>query len=275
MLIDQIKCNHLDKPLEFIKNIHGDEISYLNARSAWKCPDCGKIIFRSWIYEEEEISTYKDYIFHVGDKVETIDKKTGYIKRICHCDACKLRGFDELMVSWDDNSDDYYITGYQAKNNFPNFKKIGKYTFNHNKENKIEKLNKEHPLIYTNETTGLKYTAKHWDGKQFNALTIGSDIIDKINKLIDVVNDLQESAHAKKILEENNIDIIELEKELAELNIFIRNADGSYKFVHEVMRDICLAFRKFRLNESEKNYQIKKNYILSLLVGNQLKYELM
>ena len=57
MLLDQIKCNHLDKPLEFIRNIHGDEINHLNARSIWKCPDCGKIILRSQLYEK--IKPYK------------------------------------------------------------------------------------------------------------------------------------------------------------------------------------------------------------------------
>ena len=138
MLLDQIKCNHLDKPLEFIRNIHGDEINYLNARSIWKCPDCGKIILRSQLYEK--IKPYKK--------------------------------------------------------------------------------------IYSKE------------------------------------------------YEENNMDIAELEKEFAKLGILIKNEDGTYKFVEEIMQDICLALRKIRQNESEQDYKIKKDYILNLLVGEQLKNEL-
>ena len=85
--------------------------------------------------------------------------------------------------------------------------------------------------------------------------------------------------HIKKIYskeyEENNMDIAELEKEFAKLGILIKNEDGTYKFVEEIMQDICLALRKIRQNESEQDYKIKKDYILNLLVGERLKNELM
>lgn len=73
MLIDQIKCNHLDKPLKFIKNIHGDEINHLNARSVWKCLDCGKIIMRSLPYEK--IEQYRVLDLQKENKIEKLKKE--------------------------------------------------------------------------------------------------------------------------------------------------------------------------------------------------------
>ena len=51
-------CKHLDKPLEFVRNITGDEINLAGGkRSVWRCPDCGKLQVRraseSEIYEYE------------------------------------------------------------------------------------------------------------------------------------------------------------------------------------------------------------------------------
>lgn len=49
-LIKRIRCKH--DSLEFIRNVHGDEINYLSnykrtVRSIWKCKKCGKIIYSS------------------------------------------------------------------------------------------------------------------------------------------------------------------------------------------------------------------------------------
>lgn len=50
-------CNHLDKPLEFVQNITGDEINMANGnRSVWKCPDCRKLIYRSIPFQQGEVS---------------------------------------------------------------------------------------------------------------------------------------------------------------------------------------------------------------------------
>lgn len=84
------------------------------------------------------------------------------------------------------------------------------------------------------------------------------------------------SKHSKKIPEENNMDVIKLEKEFAKLGILIRNEeDGTYRFIGEILKDICFALKKIHQNESEQDYKIKKDYILNLLVGEQLKNELM
>lgn len=172
MLLEQIKCSHLDKPLEFIKNIHGDEINHLNARSIWKCPDCGRIIFRSWVYKEK-------------------------------------------------------------------------------------KLSKE---IHSKEYNEILESVKKWPEWKIRYCN----------------NYILISKHSKKISEKNNMDIIELEKEFAKFGILIRNEeDGTYRFVGEILKDICSVLRKIRKNESEQDYKIKKDYILNLLVGEQLKNELM
>lgn len=50
-------CRHLDKPLEFIRNIHGDEINYSGGkRSLWKCPICGQEIYRSEEFDQGSVS---------------------------------------------------------------------------------------------------------------------------------------------------------------------------------------------------------------------------
>lgn len=50
-------CKHLDNPLLFVRNIMGDEINMFNgARSIWKCPDCGKLIFRPYVFIQGEVS---------------------------------------------------------------------------------------------------------------------------------------------------------------------------------------------------------------------------
>lgn len=72
------------------------------------------------------------------------------------------------------------------------------------------------------------------------------------------------------------MNIIKLEKEFVKFGIQFRNEkDGTYRFAGEVLKDICSVLRKIRQNESEQNYKIKKDYILNLLVGEQLKNELM
>lgn len=51
------RCNHLQKPLMFIKNIHGDMIYHFGGkRSLWKCPVCGKEILRDELYYPGEVS---------------------------------------------------------------------------------------------------------------------------------------------------------------------------------------------------------------------------
>lgn len=50
-------CKHLDNPLEFVRNISGDETNCANGkRSVWKCTDCGKIIMRTKPFIQGKVS---------------------------------------------------------------------------------------------------------------------------------------------------------------------------------------------------------------------------
>ena len=50
-------CKHLDKPLEFVQNITGDPANMAGGkRSVWKCPDCGKIIYRQAPFIQGQVS---------------------------------------------------------------------------------------------------------------------------------------------------------------------------------------------------------------------------
>lgn len=49
-------CNHSKHNHTFIRNIHGDEINQLNARSIWKCNNCHKIIYKDTLHDSGSIS---------------------------------------------------------------------------------------------------------------------------------------------------------------------------------------------------------------------------
>lgn len=46
-------CTHKNTHI-FVRNIYGDEINYRNgARSEWRCPDCGRHIFKGRLNPNE------------------------------------------------------------------------------------------------------------------------------------------------------------------------------------------------------------------------------
>ena len=53
--LKKLFCNHNTK-LIFIRNIYGDEINQLNARSIWRCSDCNKLIYKNILYDTGKIS---------------------------------------------------------------------------------------------------------------------------------------------------------------------------------------------------------------------------
>lgn len=115
------------------------------------------------------------YEFHVGDYVEDVTGRIGYINSICQCKRCKERGFYELCVMYN-NGDCDYITVYeyeQYEQGFPNYNRIGKYDFTKKDNNKIE------PLI----------------GKQANDYCNNELMWNKINEIIEVVNRLEEKVN--------------------------------------------------------------------------------
>ena len=71
-----------------------------------------------------------DYKFNVGDEVITTEGERGKITYICECNRCKSRGFCELIWVKDGDTEEHYITNYQAETGFMRFYRIGSYRFN-------------------------------------------------------------------------------------------------------------------------------------------------
>lgn len=129
------------------------------------------------------------YNFRVGDYVEDVTGRTGYISSFCNCKFCKERGFYEPHVIYS-NGDFDYITIYEYEKGFPSYKRIGRYEFtekNDDKKNddKIEPLCEEYiksfPICNPITTE---------NGLDWHSVDIG-DISKKINELVDAVNKLR------------------------------------------------------------------------------------
>ena len=116
------------------------------------------------------------YDFRVGDYVEDVTGRVGYIQSICQCEQCKARGFYEPFVLYTDGNGDY-ITAYEYEKGFPGYKRIGQYDFTKKAEDKIE------PLIKS-------WTLEDVDSKGEYYLD-SREIIKKINELVDAVNELR------------------------------------------------------------------------------------
>lgn len=108
-----------------------------------------------------------EYEFHVGDYVEDVTGRVGYINSICRCRYCEAHGFYEPHVIYT-NGDRDYISVYEYKKGFPSYKRIGQYGFT-----KIEEIE---PLIV----------------KQYNDYCNNKLMWDKINELVEAVNKLKE-----------------------------------------------------------------------------------
>ena len=81
-----------------------------------------------------------DIKFHIGDFVEDMDGKIGYISDICLCDECKERGFFEPTIQYLDGTSDY-ISNYSVKRISKDYKQIGIQKFDNDYfEKEIENL---------------------------------------------------------------------------------------------------------------------------------------
>lgn len=96
------------------------------------------------------------YEFHVGDYIETTGGFVGWV--------CQVEN-DCIYVA----NKDVASCGYRIPEELKSFNRIGQYDFTKNGKNKIE------PLIYNN--------TPDWDD---------SLILDKINELVEAVNQLKE-----------------------------------------------------------------------------------
>lgn len=125
------------------------------------------------------------YEFHVGDYVEKTNGRIGYIDSICQCKYCKALGFYEPYVIYT-GGDGGYITAYESKNGFPEYKRIGQYDFTKIDEGKIEPLCEE----YTKNFPLCKTTTTENDS-EWRSIDLGA-INKKINELVNAVNSIRE-----------------------------------------------------------------------------------
>lgn len=117
------------------------------------------------------------YEFHVGDYVEDVTGRVGYIQSICQCEQCKACGFYEPFVLYKDGDGDY-ITAYKYEKGFPGYKRIGQYDFTKKAEDKDD-----------DKIEPLDYAQRFMRGSTIDTTFIS--YMKKINELVDAVNELR------------------------------------------------------------------------------------
>lgn len=114
---------------------------------------------------------------HEGDFVETVDGRVGYIKSICRCEKCRERGFYEPTVHFTDGEEDC-ITKYEAENGFKGYKRIGRW------ENEKAVVQKPKEILHCGSVRKSENgTMRYAPDTQV--------MQDKINELVDAVNELR------------------------------------------------------------------------------------
>ena len=112
------------------------------------------------------------YEFHVGDYVENNYGKVGYINSVKYTKSNKGVFYDIEIVYY--NADIVGVFHGDQSLIQDHFNRIGKYDFTKPEVKKIEKLT---------------YAKSHINGYQ---VLTGRKLIDKINELVDIVNELKE-----------------------------------------------------------------------------------
>lgn len=124
-----------------------------------------------------------NYEFHVGDYVETINGEVGYIESVTN-----YKDFFEIYG---------VLTRYNSKFEFHDcaehfhryFRRIGKYDFMQ-QDKKIEKLASPFVTVTIDGKKKPICSITHYDDYQINFNA--KEFTDKINELIDAVNELRE-----------------------------------------------------------------------------------
>ena len=131
------------------------------------------------------------YEFHVGDYVETKDGKVGYIKNILP--STKL---EPPYINWVTNDGENFFYPiyswtycYDVKNVF---NRIGQYDFSKSEQSKeIERL-PDDLLARFELPDGKSIIMKTYtDSKDFVEASYSRELINKINELVDAVNELR------------------------------------------------------------------------------------
>lgn len=127
------------------------------------------------------------YEFHVGDYVETVDGRVGYITDICKCSMCKKRGWYEPTIKYNDNRETDFISPYEVERIPKTYIRIGKYDFTKSEQPKeIKKLPDGYGDGYV-----LYKGMTEVDGSVDNGWVSIGALSNKINELVDAVNELR------------------------------------------------------------------------------------
>ena len=130
------------------------------------------------------------YEFHVGDYVETKDGRVGYITKICHCEVCKDRGFYEPYVRYNDGEEEY-ITVHEVEHFQDFYNRIGQYDFTRLEQPKeIGRLSDDIRATFVINDKHCKVMQYNGDN-EWSYMCYPKEFIDKINELVDAVNELR------------------------------------------------------------------------------------
>ena len=120
-----------------------------------------------------------NYEFHVGDYVETVGGAVGWISDIKD---------NNYIVIVDKNNNSW---GYYLPQEDKYFKRIGTYDFTKKEKKKIERLEKDLPVEgkFKDKTVNIN---QYLDDDNYCTLIYNGKMIDKINELVDAVNELRD-----------------------------------------------------------------------------------
>ncbi len=124
-----------------------------------------------------------NYEFHVGDYVETLDGKIGYIYYFRP---------NVLVFKMPDGRQHEISTDVLDWSGHPEnvFKRIGAYDFTKKEKKKIEQLEKDLPV--EGKCKDKKIIVEQYLDDSYYTLIYSGKMIDKINELVDAVNKLME-----------------------------------------------------------------------------------
>ena len=130
-----------------------------------------------------------NYEFHVGDYVETWSGVSGHISKF---EKWRHPAFIEdsvWFVYTTKKGNSYYFESEVSQLKYE-FRRIGVYDFTKKEKKKIEQLNKDLP-VEMKVGDKVAIMKQYFDGN-YNTIIYSTKMIDKINELVDAVNQLMD-----------------------------------------------------------------------------------
>ena len=130
-----------------------------------------------------------NYEFHVGDYVETWSGVSGHISKF---EKWRHPAFIEdsvWFVYTTKKGNSYYFESEVSQLKYE-FRRIGAYDFTKKEKKKIEQLEKDLPI--EGKYKDKKVMIKQYLDDSYYTLVYSTEMIDKINELVDAVNKLME-----------------------------------------------------------------------------------